>query len=626
VSIVIERLTKRFGSALVLDDVSIEVASGEFFVLLGASGSGKSTMLRVIAGLSVPDQGRVLLKGRDVTPLTPQERGTGFVFQNYSIFQHMTVAQNIEFGLKLRKVPSAERARRRDELLELVGLPGFASREAARLSGGQQQRVAIARALAYQPEVLLLDEPFGALDVKIRTQLRRSFSSIQERLGITTVLVTHDQDEAFELADRIAVMDRGRLIEVGRAEDLYTRPKSLFTATFLGSGTVLVGRTIGDRARFHELDFPIPPEIPHDDDSPAHLLIRPEDVLVSQEQPPPDQAVLGKGTVTVEGFASAAARRARVRLSKFAHVHPSSTSPVEHESLVLEALVPAHADIPASEVWVALRRWHFLNPPRPSFLVCDDGRGRGTALQLARELAQRLGAELSILGVASDAKETASLGARVKRRLRKAGLGHLELHVRYGNPADQILNEQAALLSRMILMAPRSAGPRWSLWRDRSKIHRKPLGKTILTLLERTHVPVLLVDGARTELNRMLVLFDPAFAGAMFLRQSTRLAHQLGMRLAVLEIADGRPGPSSGPGLVRETLQRLGDDFEIHSLARGPSDESTASWMLELPTDLVVMPVARDGPRRRNHVDPLVRELLSRTECPVLLVPTERGE
>ncbi|HBY98335.1 MAG TPA: hypothetical protein DEP84_31070, partial [Chloroflexi bacterium] len=264
-SIVLDRLTKRFGSQLVVDQVSLEVADGELFVLLGASGSGKSTILRLIAGLSRPDGGRILLHGRDVTMVSPQQRGTGFVFQNYSIFRHMSVAENIEFGLKIRKVPSTERARRREQLLDLVGLAGLGDRYANQLSGGQQQRVALARALAYEPNVLLLDEPFGALDVKIRAQLRRSLKEIQDRLSVTTILVTHDQEEAFELADRIGVIERGHLLEVGAAEALYARPESLFVATFLGVGNVLVGRAEAGAARFGPLALPIPPSVPHED-------------------------------------------------------------------------------------------------------------------------------------------------------------------------------------------------------------------------------------------------------------------------------------------------------------------------------------------------------------------------
>src|SRR3954452_18797146 len=220
-SIVLEYLTKRYGRYPVVNNVSLEIADGEFFVLLGASGSGKSTILRMIAGLNTIDQGRVLLNGRDVTRLQPQQRDTGFVFQHYALFRHMTVADNIEFALRIRKTSASERRRRRDELLELVGLAGLGGRMPHQLSGGQQQRVALARALAHRPAVLLLDEPFGALDAKIRIDLRRTLKEVQRELGMTTIFVTHDQEEAFELADRIGVMNLGRLLEVGRPEELY---------------------------------------------------------------------------------------------------------------------------------------------------------------------------------------------------------------------------------------------------------------------------------------------------------------------------------------------------------------------------------------------------------------------
>src|SRR5215467_5209622 len=235
-SIILEQVTKRFGRNWVVDNVSLEVADKELFVLLGSSGSGKSTILRMIAGLTQPSSGRILLHGRDVSDLPPQQRGTGFVFQNYSIFRHMTVSENIEFGLRIRRVPPAVRRARRDELLDLVGLRGLGQRFESELSGGQRQRVALARALAYEPSVLLLDEPFGALDVKIRLQLRRSLREIQQTLSVTTILVTHDQEEAFELGQRIGVIERGQLLEVGRPEELYTRPRTVPVATFLGSG------------------------------------------------------------------------------------------------------------------------------------------------------------------------------------------------------------------------------------------------------------------------------------------------------------------------------------------------------------------------------------------------------
>src|SRR5262245_47697188 len=252
---------KRYQGHAVVNDVSLEVADGEFFVLLGPSGSGKTTVLRMIAGLTEIEVGRVLLRGRDVTHLPPQRREVGLVFQNYALFPHMSAAQNIEFALRVRKIPASERRRRRDELLDLVGLSGLGDRAPRQLSGGQQQRVALARALAHRPEVLLLDEPFGALDARIRSDLRRTIRAIQRELKITTVFVTHDQEEAFELADRLGVMNFGRLLEVGPPEELYLRPQTEFVATFLGKANLMLGECVPEGVRLGPVRFPLGPEM-----------------------------------------------------------------------------------------------------------------------------------------------------------------------------------------------------------------------------------------------------------------------------------------------------------------------------------------------------------------------------
>ncbi len=239
-SITLDQVTKQYQGNPVVNDVSLAVAEGEFFVLLGPSGSGKSTLLRAIAGLTEVDHGRITLFGRDVTQVSAREREVGFVFQNYALFRHMTVGENIEFALRVRRKKAAERVRRRKELLELIGLADMDDRLPTQLSGGQQQRVAVARALAHKPKVLLLDEPFGALDAKIREELRRTIRSVQRELGITTILVTHDQEEAFALGDRLGVMNLGRLLEVGRPTELYSRPATRFVATFLGAANLLL--------------------------------------------------------------------------------------------------------------------------------------------------------------------------------------------------------------------------------------------------------------------------------------------------------------------------------------------------------------------------------------------------
>jgi sulfate/thiosulfate transport system ATP-binding protein len=249
-SITLDQVTKRYQGSPVVNDVSLEVGEGEFYVLLGPSGSGKSTLLRAIAGLTGVDHGRISLHGNDVTHVGARQRGVGLVFQNYALFRHMTVGENIEFALKVRRMRAAERRERRKELLRLVALEGMDDRLPTQLSGGQQQRVAVARALAHKPPVLLLDEPFGALDAKIREELRRTIRQVQRELKITTVLVTHDQEEAFALADRIGVMNLGRLLESGQPDELYARPATRFVATFLGAANLLLARQTEQGIRF----------------------------------------------------------------------------------------------------------------------------------------------------------------------------------------------------------------------------------------------------------------------------------------------------------------------------------------------------------------------------------------
>jgi sulfate transport system ATP-binding protein len=227
-------IVKRFGDFTALDDVSVEVDAGSLTALLGPSGSGKSTLLRVIAGLERPDAGQVCLDGRDVTNVAPQERGVGFVFQHYAAFKHMTVRENVAFGLKIRRRPRAEIERRVRELLELVQLSRFGDRYPAQLSGGQRQRMGLARALAVDPKVLLLDEPFGALDARVRKELRAWLRRLHDETHTTTVIVTHDQEEAMDVADRVVVMNAGRIEQIAPPRELYDHPVTEFVMSFVG--------------------------------------------------------------------------------------------------------------------------------------------------------------------------------------------------------------------------------------------------------------------------------------------------------------------------------------------------------------------------------------------------------
>jgi sulfate transport system ATP-binding protein len=246
----IRNVSKSFNGFQALDDVSLSVPDGSLTALLGPSGGGKSTLLRVIAGLEAPDSGEVLFSGEAVTTLPAQERGVGFVFQHYAAFKHMTVRDNIAFGLKIRKRPKAEVRERVDELLGLVHLTGWADRYPAQLSGGQRQRMALARALAVQPRVLLLDEPFGALDATVRKELRDWLRKLHDEVHVTTIFVTHDQEEALEVAQQVAVINVGRIEQTGTPDDLYERPANPFVMGFVGP----VSRLDGGWVRPHDIE------------------------------------------------------------------------------------------------------------------------------------------------------------------------------------------------------------------------------------------------------------------------------------------------------------------------------------------------------------------------------------
>ena len=243
-AIVVRGANKRYGDFAALDNVDFEVPTGSLTALLGPSGSGKSTLLRAIAGLDQPDTGTITINGRDVTRVPPQRRGIGFVFQHYAAFKHLTVRDNVAFGLKIRRRPKAEIAEKVDNLLEVVGLSGFQTRYPSQLSGGQRQRMALARALAVDPQVLLLDEPFGALDAKVRDDLRAWLRRLHDEVHVTTVLVTHDQAEALDVADRIAVLKDGRIEQVGSPSTVYDTPANAFVMSFLGAVSSLNGTLV----------------------------------------------------------------------------------------------------------------------------------------------------------------------------------------------------------------------------------------------------------------------------------------------------------------------------------------------------------------------------------------------
>lgn len=301
-SLSLQGISKSFGPTSVLNDVSVEVGSGEFFFILGPSGCGKSTLLRIIAGLERADAGSVLMAGRPIDHVAPQDRGIGMVFQNYALWPHMTVAQNIGFGLEVKHLSRSEGRERVEEALNLVRLEGFGHRYPHELSGGQQQRVALARALAIRPSVVLLDEPLSNLDARLRDEIRQELSALHSRLGITMVYVTHDQEDALTLGSRIALLNRGELAQVGTPRELYENPSSVFVAQFLGDANLIPcylesapdGARIVARVRnAPAAHYLIPPEAARAlSIGPALLCVRPESVTLHPHETEPTGIVL----------------------------------------------------------------------------------------------------------------------------------------------------------------------------------------------------------------------------------------------------------------------------------------------------------------------------------------------
>jgi iron(III) transport system ATP-binding protein len=281
----VDAVTFSYGRNVILDAVSLAVPKGEFFAFLGPSGSGKTTLLRLIAGFGQPQQGRIRVSGRDVTTAPPWDRNVGMVFQNYALWPHMTVAENVAFGLHRRRVPSAEVTRRVAAALELVGLAGYGGRRPAQLSGGQQQRVALARTVVIEPEVLLLDEPLSNLDAKLRVEMRGELRALQRKTGLTTIFVTHDQEEANAIADRMAVLDGGRIQQIGSPVELYDNPANPFVAGFLGTANVIAGEVVhgSGEAMFRAAAgfmLPVPAETRP---GPVLLALRPQALALARE-------------------------------------------------------------------------------------------------------------------------------------------------------------------------------------------------------------------------------------------------------------------------------------------------------------------------------------------------------
>lgn len=306
----IRSVTKRFGDFVAVKEVSLQIRAGEFITLLGPSGCGKTTLLRMLSGFETPDEGSIHIAGQDVTPLAPYKRNVNQVFQSYALFPHMTVRENIAFGLRMQKVPDAEQRSRVAEVIDLVALGGFEDRLPNQLSGGQRQRVALARAIVPRPAVLLLDEPLSALDAKLRHQMQTELKRLQKRLGMTFVFVTHDQEEALTMSDRIAVLNKGRLEQLGSATEIYHQPKTAFVADFIGEANLIAAELVGEtgalgRARLEGgLEILLPLTLWPRGEARAILSVRPEKVCISR-QPIAGAENSFEATITEEVFQGA---------------------------------------------------------------------------------------------------------------------------------------------------------------------------------------------------------------------------------------------------------------------------------------------------------------------------------
>ena len=580
-SINLDQVTKLYGGLPVVNDVSLDIGDGEFFVLLGPSGSGKSTLLRAIAGLSGFDHGRIALHGRDVTHVAARKRGVGLVFQNYALFRHMTVAENIEFALRVRRVRARARRARRQELLRLVALEGMDNRLPAQLSGGQQQRVAVARALAHKPEVLLLDEPFGALDAKIREELRRTIRQVQRELGITTVLVTHDQEEAFAMADRIGVMNLGRLLEMGAPHELYSRPATRFVATFLGAANLLLARRTADGIQVGATTVAPAERAADGREDEVVAVVRPEEIEVAASREALRCGFLAHGVVGNVVFTGALERlqlhvdeQAKPALLMLGEANggnvPLQVTRTQPEQRVFEVRR-------GQSVAIGVRRVHVLPTPLSSFTACAPAAAAAEALSRQPLLAE--------------------LAARMKTRITT------RIEPQLGQAATATAND--GFVGTTVIAAEGDSATRaeWLLRRG---------ARDLLVLPESARAPQRVLihwlgDSARSAtlaVSASVLRHVPAEAVYVgVFPGSEGGAHPQGMR----ELLDARSEAQAAHGLEMRTELHFGD-----------AEQQLARRMAESPAQMLILGVARlEGFNER------FRALLEGGRWPVLIVHRE---
>ena len=620
-SIVLDQLSKAFGENVIVNNVSLEIDDGELFVFLGSSGSGKSTILRLIAGLLLPDNGRIKLHDKDVTYLTPQERHTGFVFQNYSVFRHMTIAENIAFGLRIRKVALAEQQQRVSELLDLVGLAGFGARYPNQLSGGQLQRVALARALAYQPAVLLLDEPFSALDVKIRTQLRQTLKEIQRQLAVTTILVTHDQREAFELADRIGVVENGRIVEVGTPESLYHRPQSEFAATFVGGGNVLVGQTSDGQINLGSVHLPFPKDAPvHDEGAPVRILFRPETILLQPEPFAVNDGVyvLGQGQI-VERLFAGSTQLIKLALAEMQGVRPLSPPPIFGQQATLiqaSQTSKSMADefVPGRQLWLGLRDYHVLQPGGLKVLIyVDDSPSAEAAVSVGCQLAMAAGGPAGLLAVIDEEQKVEPVRGQLEGLGRPflADLPRLQFQVRQGRTIREITAVTHEEHYEVIVLGGQANGLNPLSWQ----------------ILNHTYRPVLIVTDSRPHIKRILICTAAGEPGKSDVRFGGRVARRTKAKATLFHVRSPQARPYEVTRSDRHlrqglaSLQALGVDSEIQVTVATAFVEAIVAEAEAGDYDLVVIGApAPHAPQQLAWSD-IASQIVNEVKRPVLIVP-----
>jgi len=615
-SILLKDLVKLYDGHAVVNRVSLEIADGEFFVLLGPSGSGKSTILRMIAGLSGVDEGSILLHGRDVTSIAPQLRGVGLVFQHYALFRHMTVAENVEFALRVRRVRASERRLRRDELLEQVGLAGFAARMPGQLSGGQQQRVALARALAHKPSVLLMDEPFGALDARIRIELRRTIRRIQRDLGVTTIFVTHDQEEAFELADRIGVMNLGRLLEAGSPNDLYLRPRTEFAATFLGTANLMVGVASAGEVRLGPIVFPASEgELAAGESRRVQVLFRPEDVLLRESEQEINAPVLGEAVVEERVF-SGTLERLTLRLAPIPGVRSIAPPPPfggEHirvEAFRSQDLAVRHPLLAGGTTWVGVRRIHTLTHPGLSLLLAIDGSVESkAAANLGVQVARAAHARMTLLATA--ARDPQAELQRIKDAI-GGGLASLESTVSPSPAPEALAAEMGGRPIDLVIVGLPAREPADHAQR----------------LLQSTDAHLLLVPATPPRVglpSRVLICAAAGEPGKETIRFAARLLRHLGAEATILTVLPPDHDDLAGNHAKRflkagvRTMTSLG--VNSRSLLRlGSVFEEVTAEVAATNPDLLVVGAPVGARRERMHVGTIASNLLERGASRPLLI------